>query len=259
MLLLHLHKPGVRLRPASYILRAPVICAWLKLVGLFAAVLTSSILASDWPQFLGPTRNGVYGGTALPEAWPKEGPPVVWQKKVGQGFSGPVVASGKLILFHRLEDKETVECFDGSTGKRHWSFDYPTGYHDDFGFDEGPRATPAIADGRVYTYGAEGALHCLDLASGKSLWTVDARTEFHAPKGFFGIACSPLVEGNAVLLNVGGRDGSGIVAFDKTNGKILWKATDDEASYSSPVATTINSRRYAFFFTRAGLVAAAPA
>src|SRR4051812_42090568 len=120
MLLLHLDKPGVRLRAASYILRAPVICAWLKLVGLFAAVLTSSILASDWPQFLGPTRNGVYGGTALPEAWPKEGPPVVWQKKVGQGFSGPVVKAGKLIIFHRVENKEIVECLEARNGKPVW-------------------------------------------------------------------------------------------------------------------------------------------
>src|SRR5438552_13197896 len=117
----------------------------------FACLLTAR--ASDWPQFLGPTRNGIYAGTDLAEAWPKDGPPVVWQKKVGQGFSGPVVASGKLILFHRLDAKETVECLDAQTGKSLWMFDYPTAYRDDFGFDEGPRATPAIADGRAYTYG----------------------------------------------------------------------------------------------------------
>ncbi len=249
------------LRTEKSALRPPSLTGYANLVfSVAVAVLFAAAgQASDWPQFLGPTRNGVYAGADLADAWPKDGPPVVWQKKVGQGFSGPAVASGKLILFHRLDDKETVECLEARTGKPIWRFDYSTGYRDDFGFDEGPRATPAIANGRVYTYGAEGALHCLDLASGKSLWTVDAKTEFHAPKGFFGIACSPLVEGNAVLLNVGGRDGSGIVAFDKTNGKVLWKATDDEASYSSPVAATINSRRYVLFFTRAGLVAAVPA
>src|SRR5437764_692773 len=79
------------------------------------------------------------------------------------------------------------------TGKELWKSDYPTGYRDDFGFDEGPRATPAIADGRVYTYGAEGALQCTDLASGKSVWAVNTRKEFQAAKGFFGIACSPLI------------------------------------------------------------------
>lgn len=214
--------------------------------------------ASDWPQFLGPTRNGVYPDASLAAPWPKEGPPLIWQKKAGQGFSGPVVASGKLVLFHRLDDKETIECFEANTGKPIWTFDYPTAYRDDFGFDEGPRATPAIADGRVYTYGAEGALHCLDFVTGTNIWSVNAKTEFHAPKGFFGIACSPSIERNAVLLMVGGRGGAGIVAFDKANGKILWKTTDDEASYSSPIVTTINDRRYALCLTRSGLVATDP-
>jgi len=214
--------------------------------------------AADWPQFLGPTRNGVYAGADLADVWPKEGPPVVWQEQVGQGFSGPVVAAGKLILFHRLEDKETIECLDAKTGKRRWSFSYPTAYRDDFGFDEGPRATPAIAGGQVFTYGAEGILTCLDFEKGTKLWSVNTRNEFHAGKGFFGIACSPLVEGTAILLMVGGREGAGIVAFNKTNGSVLWKATSDEASYSSPVAATIHGSRYALFLTRTHLCAIEP-
>jgi outer membrane protein assembly factor BamB len=226
---------------------------------LFLILLASSAAAaSDWPQFLGPTRDGVYAANDLAPAWPKEGPAVVWEKKVGQGFSGPAVAGGKLILFHRIGDKETVECLDAKSGKGMWSYGYPTAYRDDFGFDEGPRATPAISDNRVYTHGAEGALHCLDLEHGTELWSKNLKTEFRAGKGFFGIACSPLVEGRAVLLNVGGREGAGIVAFDRDDGKVLWKATDDEASYSSPTAGTINGRRYAFVITRANLVGLDP-
>ncbi len=221
-------------------------------------VLAAQTCAGDWPQFLGPGRNGVYVGSDLADGWPKEGPPVVWQKQAGQGFSGPAVSSGKLILFHRRDDKEIVDCLDANQGKSLWTFDYPTGYRDDFGFDEGPRATPTIADGKVYSFGAEGVLHCLDFNTGKKIWSVNTRTGFNAPKGFFGMACSPLVEGNAVLLNVGGADGAGIVAFDKTTGQLLWKATDDEASYSSPVAATLDERRYVFFFTRRGLVALDP-
>src|ERR1051326_2371130 len=228
---------------------------WSAIAASLAAVAAG---AADWPQFLGPNRDGTYPASDLAESWPKEGPPVVWQRKVGQGFSGPVVALGKVILFHRVDDKETVECLRETTGQPLWRFDYPTRYRDDFGFDEGPRATPAIADGRVYTYGAAGGLHCLDLAAGTNIWTVDAKAQFHAAKGFFGIACSPLVEGKAVLLIVGGGDGAGIVAFDKTNGKVLWKATNDEASYSSPVAATIRGRRCGFFFTRSGLAAVDP-
>jgi outer membrane protein assembly factor BamB len=235
--------------------RAPATTRFLSGVALLLALNTS---ASDWPQLLGPTRDGIYSAGDLSGEWPAEGPRMLWQRKVGQGFSGPALAGGQLILFHRLEDKETVEALDAETGEPIWSFDYPTTYRDDFGFDEGPRATPAIADGKVYTYGAEGLFHCLDLKTGKKLWSIDARTQFQVPKGFFGIACSPLVEGNSVLLIVGARRGAGIVAFDKMTGKILWKATDDEASYSSPMAATINGRRYGLFLTRTELVAANP-
>jgi len=222
------------------------------------AFASLTLCASDWPQFLGPTRNGIYAGAAFAENWPKAGPPVIWQKKTGQGFSGPVVASGKLILFHRLGDKETVECLDARNGNSLWTFDYPTSYRDDFGFDEGPRATPAVSDGRVYTYGAEGVLHCLDLSTGKKIWAGNCKTEFNAEKGFFGIACSPLVEGNRVLLNVGGNPGAGVVAFNTQDGKVLWKVTDDEASYSSPTAASINDRRLICTLTRGRLLGLAP-
>jgi outer membrane protein assembly factor BamB len=215
----------------------------------------NGMAASDWPQFLGPTRNGVYGGSDVNEHWSDKGPAVTWQKAVGHGFSGPVVAQHKLILFHRLADRETVECIDAQTGKPLWTFSYTSGYQDDFGFDDGPRSTPTIAETRVYTFGAEGTLHCLDLDTGKLLWSVDVKKDFQAPKGFFGIACSPLIEGDAVLLNVGGANGAGIVALNRSSGKLLWKASKDEASYSSPVAATIGGQRYTLFLTREGFVA----
>ncbi len=232
--------------------------AKLLFILIWCSLVAPEAWSNDWPQFLGPTRNGVYAGGDLAEAWPKEGPPTLWQKSIGQGFSGPAVADHKLVLFHRVDDKETVSCFDAKTGAQVWTFDYPTAYQDSFGFDEGPRATPSISGGRVFTFGAEGVLHCLDLATGKKIWSVNAKTKFDAPKGYFGLACSPLVEGNAVLLNVGGRDGAGIVAFDTVSGKILWKTSEDQASYSSPTAATIDGRRCALFFTRNGLVAVDP-
>jgi outer membrane protein assembly factor BamB len=233
---------------------------------LFPPILTTLLLltaahapAEDWPQFLGPTRNGVYTGADLAQKWPASGPAVVWKKDVGQGFSAPVVSQGRLILFHRLSDKEVVEALDAATGHPIWSFDYPTRYRDDFGFDEGPRAAPTIADGRVYTFGAEGMLHCLDFATGKKIWSVDTHAQFKVEKGYFGAACSPLVDGGRVLMNIGGSGNAGLVAFDAATGKTLWTATDQAASYSSPVAATINGVRHAIFFTRAGLVDVDPA
>ncbi len=215
--------------------------------------------AHDWPQFLGPNRNGVLVGPALADTWPQDGPPLVWKKTIGPGFSGPVVALGKLILFHRIADQETVECLDARTGQPLWKFEYLTQYRDDFGFDAGPRATPTVAEGKVYTFGAEGSLHCLDLNSGKMLWRISMKEKFSSPKGFFGMVCSPLLEENLLLLNIGGAGGAGIVALAKNDGQLVWKATEDEASYSSPIMATLDGRRRAVFLTRSGVVVLDPA
>ena len=191
--------------------------------------------------------------------WPKPGPALLWKLDVGQGFSAPVVARGRVILFHRRENQAIVESLDAATGKRIWSSSYPTDYRDDFGFDEGPRGAPAVAGERVYTFGAEGVLQALDFATGKRIWSVDTRQKFGAPKGFFGTACSPLVDDGRVLMNIGGPNGAGIGAFDAATGKVLWTATNDEAGYSAPAVTTIAGARHALFWTRAGLVDADPA
>ena len=127
------------------------------LIGAGTALLATSA-TSDWPQFLGPQRNGTSTSTISPNALRQSRQ--LWKKTIGAGFSAPVVSGGKLILFHRLDNKETVECLNASTGDRIWSFEYPTSYRDDFGFDEGPRGTPAIASTGVYTFGGGGGPAC---------------------------------------------------------------------------------------------------
>ena len=226
-------------------------------IGLLALLLVAPVLAADWPQFLGPQRNGVYAGQPLNEKWPAAGPKRVWSKRIGQGLSGPVVVEDRLILFHRLEDREIVDALDARTGAALWRHAYPTTYRDDFGFDEGPRAVPVAADGVVYTFGAEGRLSALELATGKPLWDADTMRQFGVPKGFFGAAGSPVVEAGKVIANVGGKN-AGIVAFDAKTGKVLWTATSDAASYSSGVTATILGSRYAIFLTRDGLVGLDP-
>lgn len=218
--------------------------------------------APDWPQYLGPERNGVYSGPPLADAWPKSGPRKVWQKSVGEGFAGPVVVGDRVILFHRRGYDEVVEALDAGTGDGVWRFAYRTAYRDDFGFDEGPRAVPVVANGKIYTFGAEGQLHAIDAATGKGIWNVDTMRRFGVRKGFFGAAGSPLVEDGRVIANIGGMDGekgAGIVAFDADTGAVLWTATDHQASYSSAVGATFGGKRHAVFFTRGGLVGLDPA
>lgn len=223
-----------------------------------ALILQSVVAAQDWPQILGPGRNGIYTGAPIVASFPRSGPPLLWKRDVGAGFAGPAVSAGRLVLFHRVNNRETVEAMDAASGKTLWTFDYPTSYRDDFGFDEGPRAIPVITGGRVFTHGADGWLHGLDFATGRKLWSVDTRRVFDAPKGYFGVASSPVVDGDRVMVNVGGKSG-GIVAFDAGSGRTLWTSTKDEASYSAPVMADIAGQRTAVFFTRTGLLAVDPA
>jgi outer membrane protein assembly factor BamB len=235
---------------------------WIAVPLTVAVMAAVRLAAADWPQFLGPTRNGVYTGPPLAESWPSTGPRVVWRKQVGQGFAGPAVAGGRVILFHRVAREEIVESLDAATGAAQWRHAYPTTYRDDFGFDEGPRAVPVVAGGRVFTFGAEGMLSALDLATGRQIWSVDTKRRFSVPKGFFGQAGSPLVDDGRVIANVGGTDGgksAGIVAFNAETGAVLWTATNHEASYSSPVIGTFGGKKLALFFTRQALVGLDPA
>jgi outer membrane protein assembly factor BamB len=225
---------------------------------LLAVVLIVAVAGADWPQLLGPKRDGSSAETALQTTWPGKGPPVVWQHEVGEGYSGPVVAGGKLILHHRVGDDEVVECLDAVTGKGLWKVAAPADYSDSYGKGDGPRSTPLIAGGKVYTLGASGKLQCLSLADGKRLWQRDLLRDYTVPRSFFGVGTSPLLEGDLLLVNVGGKD-AGVVAFQKDTGKEVWRATSQGASYSSPIAADIDGVRHAIFFTRQGLLSLDPA
>ena len=209
--------------------------------------------AQQWPQFLGPSRDGTYSGPPLAARWPGGRPPRLWARSVGAGFAGPAVVGDRVILFHRVGGREVVEALAAGTGETLWRYEYATSYRDDFGFDEGPRSVPAVVDGRVFTFGAQGQLHAINLENGSGIWNHDTHDLYQVRKGFFGAAGTPLVEDGRVIANVGGRRG-GIVAFDAETGAELWTATTDEASYSSPVGATFDGRRYALVFTRTGLV-----
>jgi outer membrane protein assembly factor BamB len=211
--------------------------------------------AADWPQWLGPTRDGASPEKVAP--W-KEAPKVLWRQPVGEGNSSPVVAGGRVFLHSKVKDKnvEEVVALDAAGGKELWRKSYArAAFTSDYG--NGPRATPAVADGKVYTFGITGVLTCWDAADGKQLWQVDALKKFEARKLLFGASCSPLVEGKAVLVNVGGK-GASVVAFEKDGGEVAWKSQDDPASYSSPIVFGEGKERQVVFLTQLGVVSLAP-
>lgn len=223
---------------------------------LMAAWGPTVALAGEWPQHLGPARNGFYADSDF--AWSGKALTTAWRRTVGAGFAAPAAENGRLFVFHRLGERETLESLEARTGKPLWKSEYPTAYRDDFGFDEGPRGAPCLSGGRVFTYGAEGVLTATEAATGKRLWQRTAIKDFGAPKGYFGAACSPVVYDNKVLVGVGGPTGGGVVAFDAANGKTAWQALNDEAGYSSPVVAPIQGTPRAIFFTRTGLAVLDP-
>jgi outer membrane protein assembly factor BamB len=230
---------------------------------LFSGFSNGAAFAGDWPQILGPTRNGIAQKEKIADSWPSDGPKFLWEKKVGDGFAGVSIANGIGVVFHRVGNEETAEGLDAKTGKQLWSVAFPAEYVPSYNPDSGPRAAPVIHDGLVYLYGARAGLSCIQLADGKKVWQRDLYADFSSKRtsrgepaeGYFGFASSPIVEGDKLLLNVGGSGkNAGIVAFDRKTGKTLWTATDERASYSSPVATTIDGQRHIVFATRLKVV-----
>jgi len=215
-----------------------------------ALLITGMLHAGDWPQFLGPRRDGIARDEATITG--RADPEMLWQRNLGSGHAGPVVVKNRVIIMHRQGDDIITESLDAADGRPSWKQSYKTDYRDSFGFDNGPRATPCVTDGKIITHGPEGIMQALDFASGKRLWSYDTAAELGSPQGFFGRACSPLVADGKVLLNVGGKNGAGIIALDVMTGKLLWKASDDEAGYSSPIVMP-DDPGTGVFFTRAGV------
>lgn len=230
------------------------------LIAIVALQLPILSQAGDWPQILGPHRNGIADDERLNLDWPGGKPKTLWQRDVGDGVAGVAVAEGRVVLFHRVGNQELVEAMEPLTGKVLWKVGFPTGFQSQQPTaGDGPRCVPVIHRGSVFVFGAAGDLHCLKLADGKERWSRAALKEYKAQEGYFGAGSTPIVEGDKLLVNIGGdRSGAGIVAFDIETGKTIWKATDEQASYSAPTAATVDGVRHVLFATRLNLVSLDP-
>lgn len=228
-------------------------------IALLLVVPARNGFADDWPQFLGPTRDGVIAESNLISKIPAEGPTGVFLRPIGAGFAGPVVSGGKLVLFQQTGDQEVVEGCDPLTGVAKWQVGYKSDYRGGYGTGPGPRATPTISRDKIYTLGGQGMLQCLNLADGAVVWRRPLFEEYQIPESFFGVTSSPIVAGGKVYVNVGAAPKAGFVAFDAATGKTVWESTDETASYSSPVFAKFKEANVVLFFARTGLHAIDPA
>ncbi len=206
---------------------------WIVWCTLLVSAATAR--AEDWPRWRGSRGDGTWQAPAVPSKWPEGGPPVVWQSPIGPGYSGIAVSAGRVYTLDRPKDSddERVVCLDAATGTRVWEHRYQATYGKlDYG--KGPRCTPTVHDGRVYTLGAVGHLHCLDASTGKPVWSKDLVRDHGAKLPEWGFAASVVIEGERAIVHAG-LPGGCYVAYDRKTGKELWRGGDDPAGYGTPI------------------------
>jgi outer membrane protein assembly factor BamB len=227
-------------------------------LAVLAVALSASMAADDWPQWLGPKRDAVWRETGIVDKFSPDGPPIRWRTPIGAGYSGPAVADDRVYVMDRrlapgvgnpdnpftkalVPGHERVLCLDEGTGEVLWTHEYEAPYT--ISYAAGPRATPTVAEGMVFTLGAEGNLFCLEAATGKVIWARDFKKDFDAKTPEWGFASHPLLDGDRLICLVGGA-GSVAVAFDKDTGRERWRALSaKEPGYGPPVMIEQDGRR----------------
>ncbi len=251
----------------------------LQILGIIAALQAT---AADWPRFLGATLDSISPETGLIERVPEKGLPVVFDLETGTGYAPPSLVGNQLFLFHRLGTEEILEAWETPSAKLLWKHTQPTRYRDPYGYNDGPRCAPLIAEDRVITFGAEGLLTCVDKTTGRRLWQRDTAKDFKVPEAFFGVGSGPLLESGRLLVMVGGQPDSTVVAFDLKEGRTLWESVgsknwtgrpmlgwpgdrtvawqewDKTASYASLIPAVMKGQRVVHALTRQGLVVLNP-
>ena len=252
-----------------------------KTLGLILVCLTAagaSIGATDWPEFRGKGRLGVWDEAGIVETFPAGGLPVLWRTPIKAGFSGPAVADGRVFVtdfspiepgeappadagvlagaLNRFSDMERAHALDEKTGEVLWTHQWLTGYGSlAFNWAIGPRATPTVDGDRVYVLGAMGNLVCLDVETGRVVWEKDYVEDYGADIPPWGFSGAPLVDGNLLIALVGGADDAKVVAFDKMTGTEMWRAlpSNSEPGYSQPVIFTVGGVRQLIIWHPAAL------
>jgi len=233
-----------------------IVLAGVSLLGskdAFAAEPVKTV--HTWPQFLGPHRNGRSDETGLLSQWPTAGPPEVWRVAGGMGMSGLVISGGRVITLVQKEGQQCALALDAVSGKRLWETPLAAAYRN--GMGNGPRSTPAISGDLVVIFTGEGILKALKLADGKPVWSHDVVTELKGTVAEYGMACSPLVVDNKVVVTVG-LPNAAVVAHDLQSGKLAWQSGNDPAGYSSPAVLKVGNQQQLVAFTGASVIGLVP-
>src|SRR4051812_36244341 len=219
----------------------------LVTVMLSLSAVASNLASDDWPQWRGPKRDGISGEHGLLKDWPAGGPPVLWRGNgAGTGYSSFSAAHGRLYTLGARTGTEYLMAYDAASGKKLWEIAHGRRFGNDMG--DGPRSTPTVDGDRLYTFGSSGDLSVVEAATGKVFWKVNLLQKFSGSNIQWGLSESPLVLSDRILVSPGGR-GAAIVALNKSDGSVLWKALDDEPGYSSAVLHEAGGIREAIYFT----------
>ena len=221
-----------------------------------SVVLTGNGFAADWSQWFGPNRDGVSSETGLLKKWSDSGPVVLWRTPLGEGFSSIAIARGAVYTMFAEGKDEYAVCLDAATGQERWRVKTGSNFSDWQG-GNGPRSTPIIDKERAFFLGANGQLYAIDVEDGETVWSHHFQTEFISDPPHWGFSTSPLLEGELLVVEVGGSSGKSFIAFDKTTGRVAWTSQDDAPSYASPIAITVSDIRQIVFFPVSGLVGVA--
>ena len=206
--------------------------------GVAAAVTAPG--PDDYPQFYGPDRNATLSGPRLATDWQAQPPRELWRREVGEGWSSFAVVGGAAVTQEQRGEDEAVVRYELDSGRQVWVHTDRAPFNTTVG-GSGPRATPTIADGRVYTLGATGILNCLELAGGRLVWSTNVLSDNGAAQPEWGMTSSPLVVGKVVVVQLG-RGGISLAAYDRTTGEPAWRAGKDRGSYSTPTLAMVAGR-----------------
>ncbi len=226
-----------------------------------SVVLVTRLSAADWPQWRGPNRDGITRDFSAPSNWPaslKED----WRITVGEGHSSPVAAEDRVYLLTRQEEDEVVLCLDSASGKEIWKASYPAAYTMNpaaTGHGKGPKSTPVLSGGKLFTFGINGVLSCFDTKTGKVKWRREFSKEYPSTSPLYGTAMSPIIVNDACIAHVGGHNKGGLAAFDLETGNTRWIYKGDGPAYSSPVFATLAGVPQLVTYTQNDVIGVSPA